>query len=67
MWRHLSSQAANQWRSQYSGKGAKCPLDSEKNVKKSGKIGENRKKEKKKRKNRDEKAKIGKVLSLCPY
>ena len=51
-----------QWCSQFRGKGA-APLDSEKivnNREKEGKIGEKR------GKNWEEKAKIGKVLSLWP-
>ena len=64
-----------QWRSQYRGKEAEYPpLDSEKIVKNRGKYGKKSekreeksgKKLRKKRKNREEKAKLGKVLSLCP-
>ena len=61
------SQCYWQWRSHWGVKGGRVPRLTAKNLpknwekegKKSGKIG-------KKRKNREEKAKIGKVLSLCP-
>ena len=45
-----------QWRSQYRGKGAECPLDSEKIVKYREKEGKNREKE---RKNREKEKKSG--------
>ena len=55
--------ATGQWRSHWGGKGGRVPPLTAKNlpkiVKKRGKI-------RKKRKNREEKAKFGKVLSLCP-
>ena len=46
--------------------GQSATPDSKKNCQKSGKKGKNQEKLGKKRKNREEKAKIGKVLSLCP-
>ena len=55
-----------QWRSQYRARGAECPPWQRKNCQKLGKVGKNREKIKQKRKNREEKAKIGKVISLCP-
>ena len=62
-----------QWRSQYRGKGGRVPPLTAKKLSKSGKRGKNWEKEsknhekiKKKTENREEKAKIGKVLSLCP-
>ena len=61
----------SQWPSQNRCKGGECPPWQRKNCQKTGKIGGNREKEKenreqieKKRKNREEKTKIGKVLSL---
>ena len=71
------SRGMSQWHSHWGGKGAECHPWQQKNCQKLGKRGENREKRgqirKKKRKNRgkkrknwEEKAKIGKVLSLCP-
>ena len=47
-------------------RGQSATPDSEKFVKNREKRGENQEKSGKKKKNREEKAKIGKVLSLCP-
>ena len=57
-----------QWRSQGGGAhgGQSATPDSEKFAKNLEKEGKNQEKSGKKRKNREEKAKIGKVLSLCP-
>ena len=61
------------WRSHWGGKGGRVPplaakicQKSGKIGKKSGKIGEKIRKNREKEENREEKAKIGKFLSLCP-
>ena len=60
----------SQWRSYWGGQGGRVPPPTVKNLpkirKKREKEGENQEKLGKKRKNQEEKAKIGKVLSLCP-
>ena len=69
----LQESARNQWRSQYRSKGGRVPPFTAKKLSKIGKNlekirkrGKSWEKIEKKRKNREEKAKIGKVLSLCP-
>ena len=52
-----------QWRSHWGGKGGRVPPWQRKICQK---LGKNQEKPGKKKKNREEKAKIGKVLSLCP-
>ena len=62
----------HQWHSQYRGKGGRVPpltakkiVKNQKRGEKLGKREENWEKIEKKKKNREDKAKIGKVLSLC--
>ena len=55
-----------QWRSHWGGKGAECHPWQRKFAKNREKEGQNQEKSGKKRTNREEKAKIGKFLSLCP-
>ena len=52
-----------QWRSHWGGKGGRVPPLTAKNM---PKIGEKQEKSGKNQKKREEKAKIGKFLSLCP-
>ena len=71
--RYTPNLSKAQLHSQYRGKGAECPpwqwtnvKNLEKEEKKSGKREEKFGKNREKEENREERAKIGKVLSLCP-
>ena len=66
---HCDSMNCDQWRSHWGARGAECNRWQRKNCQKSGKRsqeGKIRKHREKKKKNREEQAKIGKFLPLCP-